>query len=38
MHAGQHVYLTNIPVGIRFPGMADGTQSAGRARDGNDVI
>ena len=31
-------YPTTIPVGIRFPGMADGTQPAGRARDGNDVI
>ena len=29
---------TTIPVGIRFPGMADGTQPAGRARDRNDVI
>ena len=31
-------YPTTIPVGIRFPGMADGTQPAGRARDGNDAI
>ena len=31
-------YPTTIPVDIRFPGMADGTQPAGRARDGNDVI
>ena len=38
MHAGKHAYTTTIPVGIRFPGMADGTQPAGRARDGNDVI
>ena len=31
-------YLSTTPVGIRFLGMSDGTQSAGRARDGNDVI
>ena len=31
-------YPTTIPVGMRFPGMADGTQPAGRVRDGNDVI
>ena len=31
-------YLTTIPASIRFHGMADGTQPAGRARDGNDVI
>ena len=31
-------YPTTIPsVGIRFPGIADGTQPASRARDGNDV-
>ena len=29
---------TTIPVGIRFPGMGDGTQPAGQARDGNDAI
>ena len=38
MHAGQHVNPTTIPVGIRFPGMVDGTQPAGRTRDGNDAI
>ena len=31
-------YPSTIPVGILFPGMVDGTQPAGRARDGNDVI
>ena len=31
-------FPTTIPVGIRFPGMTDGTQPAGRARDGNDAI
>ena len=31
-------YPTIIPVGISFPGMADGTQPVGRARDGNDVV
>ena len=31
-------YPTTIPVGIRFPDMADGTQPAGRTRDGNDAI
>ena len=31
-------YPSTVPVGIRFPGMADGTQPAGQARDGNDVI
>ena len=31
-------YPSTIPVGIRFLGMADGTQPSGRARDGNDVI
>ena len=31
-------YPTTIPASIGFPGMADGTQPAGRARDGNDII